>query len=388
MPASAAVSTTSRLPGLDHLRAAAILMVMVYHSGLFAHPPWVESVGGFGWTGVDLFFVLSGFLVGGQLFARLAAGRPMGLGEFWFKRVFRILPAYLAVLLLYYSLPFFKERGELPPLWRFLSFTQNFGLDLRSTSAFSHAWSLCVEEQFYLLLPALALLCAAWKPGRRLFWLAPALLLIGLVLRWWGWAHFVQPAIDSGQKGIWVHFYEWIYYPSYNRMDGLVLGVLLAALLHFEPALWRRLIRHGNAWLLAGLALLTAAWFLCEEQVSFGAAVFGYPLIDAGYALLVLAALCPGSLLARFESRFTAFVAAISYSLYLMHKQLIHLTQVAFADWGFQPDGTMVFAAGLLAGFAGGWLLYRLVERPLLRWRDRLLRRPAAGARAEAASAA
>lgn len=371
----AALAPERRLPGLDHLRALAILLVLVYHYGLFKHPGWVETLGSFGWTGVDLFFVLSGYLIGGQLMGHAAAGRPLRLGEFYFKRAFRILPAYFAVLLLYFSFPWFKERGELPPLWRFLSFTQNYGLDLRHTSAFSHAWSLCVEEQFYLLLPPLLALVAL-RLGHGAAWLVPALFGLGLLLRWLGWQHFVEPLFRAGDGDqAWQPYYQWIYYPGYTRMDGLVAGVALAALANFRPALWLRLTRRGNAWLLLGLALLAGAYFLCAEQVSFGAAVFGFPLIGLGYACLVLGALSPKSLLCRFESRITAWIAAVSYSLYLIHKPLMHLTQVILGRYGYAEDGNFVLACAMLVSFLGGWLLHRLVERPALRLRSRLLRR-------------
>ena len=138
------------LVGLVHLRALAIVLVFVYHYRLFAHPEWVDSVGAFGWTGVDLFFVLSGFLISRQLFRSIATRGTFSLREFYFKRLLRIVPAYLVVLAAYFCLPSIHERESLPPLWRFLSFTQNIGLDLRTSGTFSHAWSLCIEEHFRL----------------------------------------------------------------------------------------------------------------------------------------------------------------------------------------------------------------------------------------------
>lgn len=376
-----------RLPGLDHLRALAIVLVLIYHYNLFEHPDWTGTFGSFGWTGVDLFFVLSGYLIGGQLLGRAAAGRPLPLGEFFLKRALRILPAYFTVLLLYFAFPWFKERGELPPLWRFLSFTQNYGLDLRHAGAFSHAWSLCVEEQFYLLLPLLLLALIALRAGRRAAWLVPGLFVLGLLLRWLSWQHFVEPLFRAGAgSGAWQPYYQWIYYPGYTRMDGLVAGVALAALASFRPALWSRLTGWGNAWLLLGLALLAGAWFLCMEQVSFGAAVFGFPLIALGYACLLLGALSPSSLLCRLQSRITAWIAAVSYSLYLIHKPLMHLTQAALEQHGYAADGNLVLACAMFVSFLGGWLLYRLVERPALQLRGRLLRPRPDAVRVDAAA--
>jgi peptidoglycan/LPS O-acetylase OafA/YrhL len=160
-------------------------------------------------------------------------------------------------------------------------------------------------------------------------------------------------------------------------MDGLLAGVGLAALYHFRPELWSRLTRHGNALLLPALALLGGAYFLCADLITFRATAFGYPLVDAGYAVLVLAALSPGCLLSRFDSRLTGRIAAISYSLYLVHKPLVHLSQVVLGKYGFDADSNTVFMAASVVAVLGGWALHLGVERPALRLRDRLLKRTA-----------
>jgi peptidoglycan/LPS O-acetylase OafA/YrhL len=147
--------TLPKLHGLDHLRALAIVQVFLFHYFILSGgtPVWLPDWAGFGWTGVDLFFVLSGFLIAFPLLGQVKEGQPVSLRTFFTKRFFRILPAYWAVLLLYFAVPAFPEKNGIPPLWKFLTFTQNFGLDLQHTGSFSHAWSLCVEEHFYLLLP-------------------------------------------------------------------------------------------------------------------------------------------------------------------------------------------------------------------------------------------
>src|SRR5882757_8548587 len=98
----------NKLAGLDHLRTVAISLVFLYHYRIFQHPEWIEHAGSFGWTGVDLFFVLSGYLIAGQLFSRVAQGKGLAMGEFYFKRAFRILPAYLVIVALYFCLPVFR----------------------------------------------------------------------------------------------------------------------------------------------------------------------------------------------------------------------------------------------------------------------------------------
>src|SRR5205814_2920612 len=139
-----------RQPGLDLLRALAIIVVVIYHAGIMGFP-LPGQAHRFGWIGVDLFFVLSGYLIGGQLVAPLAHGQNIKLGRFFARRALRILPAYLVVLAIYLFLPSWREYPEMFPPWKFLLSVQNLGL--RGGTAFSHAWSLAVEDQFYLTLP-------------------------------------------------------------------------------------------------------------------------------------------------------------------------------------------------------------------------------------------
>lgn len=175
---------SERLYGLDHLRAAAILLVFMYHYRAFKHPDWIDSIGRFGWTGVDLFFVLSGFLISGQLFQEIKNTGEIGLKTFYIKRFFRIFPAYFFTLFLYFTFPFFREREALSPLWKFVSFTQNYGLNVINRGTFSHAWSLCIEEQFYLILPLLLLILLLIKRFKYLPYLMIVVIGLSFMTRW------------------------------------------------------------------------------------------------------------------------------------------------------------------------------------------------------------
>src|ERR1700730_17219270 len=103
-----------RQPGLDLLRALAIIVVVIYHAGIMGFP-LPGRVHRFGWIGVDLFFVLSGYLIGGQLLAPLASGQRINLGRFFARRALRILPAYLVVLAIYVLLPSWRECSVVDP---------------------------------------------------------------------------------------------------------------------------------------------------------------------------------------------------------------------------------------------------------------------------------
>ncbi|MBO9150831.1 acyltransferase family protein [Chitinophaga sp. GCM10012297] len=367
-----------KLAGLDHLRALAIMMVLFYHIRMFKHPGWIDDIMGFGWSGVDLFFVLSGYLISSQLFAGMAASRSVSMPEFMIKRVFRIIPAYLVVLAIYFVFPGFHEREALPPLWKFLTFTQNFGFDIKNFGTFSHVWSLCVEEHFYLLFPLVLIGITRSGVQKSGGWLLLGVLLFGFVARLLSWYLLIVP--DMGNATFGITWYKQMYYPTYNRLDGLLAGVAIAALFVFVPKVKEKIFQHGNKVLVLGLLVLTGAWFLCDDQKSFSASIFGYPVVSAGYGLLVMAAICPTCFLYRYSSRFTALVAKLSFSLYLLHKGVIHVVQPLLIDAGLEPKGNVMFVLCLLAAGLAAWVLNKTVEAPFLKLRQRVLERRKAAA--------
>jgi peptidoglycan/LPS O-acetylase OafA/YrhL len=358
-------SSSTKLFGLDHLRTFAITFVILFHYRLFKHPEWMDQVFAFGWTGVDLFFVLSGYLISAQLFSKIAQGQEISLKEFFLKRFFRIIPAYLVVVALYFCIPLFREREALPPLWKFLTFTQNLGMNLRENGTFSHAWSLCIEEQFYLLLP----LILYFRIGNK--WLIIALFLAGFALRYVSWQQFVLPHL--GEDDAWVHWYRVIYYPTYTRLDGLLVGVSIAGIFQFWPSVKERITRYGNLVLVIGLLLLAGAYFLCRDQESLSATVFGFPLVAIAYGTIVTAAISPSCFLYRLNSKISSRIAILSYSIYLSHKGVIHLTQLFCGRWGIAEKGHLMFFICMGMTVLGALMIRYIVEKPFLRIRDYVL---------------
>ena len=350
-----------RLPGLDLLRAIAIVWVMLFHSWM------IGGVGGpfqpaadYGWMGVDLFFVLSGYLIGYQLLEPLSRGEPLRFGAFYLRRAFRILPAFLAVLAVYLLFPAWREAPGMQPAWQFLTFTVNLLIDYRHNQAFSHAWSLCVEEHFYLLFPLLAWWLAR-RPSRALVVGAAALVVAaGLLLRGYAMLH--------GKDWL-----ESIYYPTWTRLDGLLAGVLLATIQAYRPHWWAAGQRRAHSLAGAGLLLVAAAIWLYRDKTGFNASVFGFPLLALGLALLVAAGAGDASWLGRRRVPGAGWIAAVSYSLYLSHKLVIHAVHDALPRWP-AVHGLAAFAAYALAIAAAGALLHYAVERPFLRLRTRLAR--------------
>lgn len=362
----------TRLPGLDLLRAIAVIWVMLFHSylvgGLGEDYAWLSR---YGWMGVDLFFVLSGYLIGSQVLAPLARGERLSFGGFYLRRAFRILPAFLAVLAIYLWVPGFREAPGMEPAWTFLSFTLNLLIDYGRNQAFSHAWSLCVEEHFYLVFPLLA-----WWLTRRLstavfIAVCIAVVAAGVALRAGVWLH------DASTEGLpataqrnW--FVEDIYYPTWNRLDGLLAGVVLATLKAFRPHTWRRAQAHANVALLLGLGGVALAFRLFHVRTGLLGNAIGWPVLSAGLALLVFAGASRGSWIGRWAIPGAGWLAAVSYSLYLVHKAMFHVVDEAFGEV-LAGRGVVAFAAFGVAALAAAALLHYGVERPFLRLRDRLL---------------
>lgn len=366
-------NNTNRLHGLDHLRAIAIILVMIFHYGR-GIPDWLEPIKRIGWTGVDLFFVLSGYLICFQLLKEFKGNSKINLKRFYMKRLFRIVPAYLAVLILYYSLGSLREGSGLPPLWKFLTFTQNYGLDSQTQKSFSHAWSLCVEEQFYLLMPISIILFFQTRLQKLVPYLMLALIGVGILLRIYNWNEFVQPFIESGSRRLMVQgLLEKVYYPSHNRMDGLIIGVLIASIFNYKPGWQNFLNKYGNLSLLLGLVLFLLAYQVCESILSFKAMVYGLPLISLAYGFIVIGAISPTCILYKLKSRFTFVMATLSYAIYLSHKQVYHLVKILLADIdnGFVQQN--VFWICLILAVIGGLILHLFIEKPFLRLRDQLL---------------
>src|SRR5476651_2470340 len=179
-------TVSTRLNGLDTLRAAAIVMVLAFHYIAVSGKSTFGFIGDIGWTGVDLFFVLSGYLIGNQIFSQIVQGRNFSLMTFYAKRLLRTLPNYYLVLAMYFIFPLALGERVTAPLWQFLTFTQNLGL--RPGQTFSHSWSLCIEEQFYLILPAIVMVIARLKGARQVGWIAIGTAIVaGMVVRGMAW---------------------------------------------------------------------------------------------------------------------------------------------------------------------------------------------------------
>ena len=361
-------TTRERQPGLDLLRALAVLLVVCYHAGNFglALPHEAQR---FGWVGVDLFFVLSGYLIGGQLLAPLSRGQPINLPRFFWRRALRILPAYGVVLAVYVLFPSRREWPELPPVWKILAFVQN--IHLHGGTAFSHAWSLCVEGQFYLVLPFVLTLLV--PRGRAGIWTGCAVVLAGLVLR--AVLACTHPAAD-GAGVSWRASQMLIYYPTWTRLDPLVGGVALAAVQRFRPSWWTRLTDAAPFLLLPGVAAVAWGASLGDhEDLSVAACVWPFPLVALGMCLLLVCAVSGRLPFRRVAVPGAGFLASVAYSVYLSHKLVIHWTLGFCAAHRLTLTSPVALGLNLLMIGMVGSALFFAVERPCLQLRRRAVPR-------------
>jgi peptidoglycan/LPS O-acetylase OafA/YrhL len=364
-----------RQPGLDLLRALAIIVVVAYHAALFGFklPGRADR---FGWIGVDLFFVLSGYLIGGQLLAPLARDQRIKLGRFFTRRALRIMPAYFVVLAIYFLLPSWREYPDMAqPLWKFLLSVQNIAL--HGGTAFSHAWSLAVEDQFYLALPFL-LLFLYRRPSVAVI-ISCVIILGGIALR--AFLAAQNPSVHGGVS--FRGFQAWIYYPTWTRLDPLVYGVALAAIEKFRPIWWQRIINCAPWLWLPALALTAYALYLGEtENLTIAACVWQFPLIAIGMAGLLVCAVSPRLPLYRVAIPGAAFIASIAYSAYLIQKLVMNEVEQFCTNHNIDLTSAPALLGVELCVYAAATLLFFAIERPFLQLRHRVApRTPRAGSR-------
>jgi len=362
--------TSPRSNGLDTLRAAAILLVFFNHEASRADSSTLLVVQALGWIGVDLFFVMSGYLIANQVLAGVNRGEELSLAAFYARRAFRTWPAYWAVLACYFLFPTWMGGNTPPPLWRFLTFTQNFNLP--PGTAFSHAWSLCVEEQFYLVLPLAVLIGLKCGRRRRQLWYWLGMLTIfGITARAFLWTRH-GPSWQGNPDD----YYPQIYYSTFCRFDEFLPGIAVAILRNSYPDIWRRLMVRGR--LLSALAAVCVciAFYLASARSGGNLTgymlfmtVFGYPILALLFAVAVVAALSPSSPISRLRIPGAYHLALWSYSIYLSHKAVGSILARVLGPLGVSPWVLFIAVAG--GSVAVGALLYYLIEQPFMRLRDK-----------------
>jgi peptidoglycan/LPS O-acetylase OafA/YrhL len=238
---------------------------------------------------------------------------------------------------------------------------------LHGGTAFSHPWSLAVEDQFYLALPFL-LLFLYRRPRAAI--IVPCLIIVGgILLR--AFLAWKNPSIDGGVS--FRGFQAWIYYPTWTRLDPLVFGVVLAAIERFRPNWWQRLINCAPWLWLPGLGLIVYALYLGEtNNLTVVACVWQFPLIAVGMAVLLVCAVSPRLPLCRVAIPGAAFIASIAYSAYLIQKLVIRGVEEFCANHAIDLTSVPALLGVELCVYIAATILFLSIERPFLLLRRRL----------------
>ena len=363
-----------RVFGLDLLRAIAILSVVVAHYSvvIYDHMPWWYGlIGHGGFYGVELFFVLSGFLIGRILLrSEQQLAQPTGIAVFYIRRWFRTLPLFWLFIAVNVLLEFFlrDRRLTLTEILGHGFFLQNFAA--LKMSFFGESWSLAVEEWFYLLFPlALWLGLKIWKRFDTVFLLtAAAFLLFSTVARMLSAPH-ANASWTDWQRMIVIY-----------RFDALMIGVFAA---------WLSL-RFSNAWrarpaisALVGLVLLIAMYatlwnfsdhHLAQGADSYFARTFRFTFVSVGFALLLPIASNWKLNRENFASLTIRRIALWSYALYLVHMVVYQVvTENFFRAWKTSAlQGFASFALQIAAAITISALLYRFYESRCTHLRDKV----------------
>lgn len=369
-----ASSASRRIPELDGLRGLAILSVLVYHylilEGAISAWPVGEAIGMFGWTGVDLFFVLSGFLIGGILLD--ARDTSPYFKPFYLRRAFRILPLYVvlcAVAAVVYVSGVTRETpahswlyDEKVPWFAYATFAQNIFMAAAgsmSSRMIDATWSLAIEEQFYLTFP----LVVRFAPKRWLPWILAAAALAAPLIR-----AALGYSLPPGHRTIAV------YALMPCRADALLVGVLIAwAVRDPEWRTWlvgHRRTLYGSIFLFGvGFAALVANhWGPTSPHL----ATWGYSVIALFFGgVLTLAVVHSSGWLGwALRRRYLMATGTVAYGLYLFHQPVLGLTHLALR--GETPAlvdshalGTTLLASVILVALCrASWVWF---ERPLIR---------------------
>jgi peptidoglycan/LPS O-acetylase OafA/YrhL len=361
----------TRNAALDGLRGIAILLVVVFHHGLL----------GVGWVGVQLFFVLSGYLITKNLVHDKGLPTAAFFGRFYRRRTLRIFPvyfAYLALLAIGYAR--YGTPAELRTYWpNLVSYTYNLTHlrpDWTASLWFGHFWSLCVEEQFYLFWPAMVFALSA----RRLKKVVLGILVAGPAFRLAAMACLAKRFSSELMLG------DAIYWLTPSQLDAFAAG---AAVSLFS---WER-VKNPGKWALAastfalslGLVRLWAtamsgrpldwnAWTSLGyplARLDFGAAAWTYTVLNGTFALLVLATVRRDRGVTFLGNGALASIGRVSYAAYVVHRAVMILTPPLLMRFGLLVGPTVPERCLLLLFTLPLTLLvcaasYRWFERPLL----------------------
>lgn len=357
----------SQVPALDALRALAILMVITGHFpdlGTAQFPRYAHlfenPVFSFGWTGVDLFFVLSGYLIGRQLWRERQRTGSVKVGRFLLRRGMRIWPLYLFIALIS---PMLVDKWSYK--WSDWAFLSNY-----VPGRVDGGWSLSTEEQFYILAPLAILLCSRYLKVRGWMIALVASILAVSCARWWT-AHNLLAAGVSIAK-----LKTDMYTPFQLHNEGLSVGLMIALVAVNAPSLLNGTSdRRARVIAVAGIAALAALALRAANGI-----VFPFLALALIYGSAVTVLLNVGTRrLTILKSRMFYTISRLSYGMYLLHFTVLrwiapHIAGALKRIGGQNPITVMLTLVATVACSALlATVTFVLIEHPFLKLRDRVI---------------
>jgi peptidoglycan/LPS O-acetylase OafA/YrhL len=363
-----------RVFGLDILRAFAIIFVMLVHGNALLPASISKLISFFILDGVSIFFVLSGFLIGRILIKILSAQPANGktLWNFWIRRWFRTLPNYFLVLLILAGLHLiFSQKFTLNILPEYVLFVQN--LTKPHPWFFPEAWSLSIEEWFYLVIPILLVIFIRFFQLNRQYAVLIVALSIIIVSTSWRWMNYIS--LEEINNLTWnLHFRKQVI----TRLDSIMFGVIGAYAAVYLQRTWAK-----NRKILFGVGIVL---FLSLNSIRyFQLAGYGLYQCVFSFTATAVATLCLLPLLSTYQHRkksgtiyySVTVISLVSYSMYLINLTLVKNSIIGVIPWSEFPTN---FATGInLLKYALYWILtigisivmYKYFELPIMRLRNR-----------------
>jgi len=356
----------NRVFGLDLMRTIAILTVVLVHASMLENVdtnfPWIRLI-----DGVELFFVLSGFLIGGIIIKNFQKKSTFGSKDvchFWIRRWFRTLPNYFLILILNIIVVYFGIiKGDFTQFnWKFFFFLQNFTQPFYDF--FWESWSLSIEEWFYILFPVILmvfyLIFKNKTSKKNIFLLAVCIFLITPVLL----RFFIASKFEVDRFWLGVRVYKVVIY----RLDGIAFGLLGAFIKYYYPKIW---FKSRNVAFVLGLLLSYVILYSTWLPNDFSTKVYKLSLQSLG-CFLLLSKFDSLKTAPRFLTRVVTHISLISYSMYLINSALV--AQVIYDN--FPPHGTktawLLFGIYWVIVIVASTLLYKYYEKPMMDLRDKI----------------
>lgn len=383
---------------IDGIRGLSILLVLFYHIFLvYDKTSETETISsmletlGFGWAwaingdkGVDVFFVMSGFLITGILLRQYQKLGHLNLKNFYMRRYLRLTPAYYFMLTVYWLLSAPNSNA----IWANFLYISNF-IDYQNQAA-GWTWSLAVEEQFYFIYPLILLGILKWSkhPG----WILLGLFVMSFVVN----ACIVlnDPQLSTTpfsqiytNHDYFNYYFTVLYDNLYTRFGGLVVGCLAAYVMHFYPEKVKHLMNSHIGILSTWLSLLIILFFMAFPiflpaydrftWLHIGYDIANHTLFAVGVGLLILAMILQQHIVARacswfFSLNFWYPIATLSYSIYLIHLVVMVLVIPAMMQKTNFSMGEVLFYGGLLSSllsFLIATFMYVFIEKPVMNLR-------------------